>query len=108
MAADQKFSGKSYEGPDGLPAFRGTHGLWKNYPPLAKRLVSHDDFVTEDFFRDDPNTFWYVWGDIFNRYKKCKPHKGYAKLAEIIDLASKRDKYFVYHSGVDKFYMRSG
>ena len=34
-------------------------------------------------------------------------HKGYQKLSEIIDLARKRDKYFIYHSGIDKFYLRA-
>lgn len=70
-------------------------------------LVSFDEFISEDFFKDYPKNFWYVWGDVFNRHKIARPHLGYQKLSEIIDLANKRDKYFIYHSGVDKFYRRS-
>ena len=32
-------------------------------------------------------------------------HDGYEHLADIIDLAGKKDKHFVYHSGVDKMYL---
>lgn len=74
---------------------------------MRSKLVGFDDFVTEDYFKDETKSFWYVWGDVFNRHKRATPHKGYKKLSEIIDLAGKRDKYFVYHSGVDKFYMQS-
>ena len=106
MAADCQMKGFSYEG-DSIPTFRGTYGLWKNYPTLKRKLVGFDDFVTEDYFKDDAKSFWYVWGDIFNRHKLARPHKGYKKLNDIIDLAGKRDQYFVYHSGVDKFYLDS-
>ena len=106
MAADCQLAGKSYQG-DGMPIFRGTRGLWKNYPVFRSTLTGFDDFITEDFFKNNPKKFWYVWGDVLNRHKIAKPHLGYQKLSEIIDLAGKRDKYFVYHSGVDKFYMRS-
>jgi len=106
MAADCSLKGKSFEG-ESIPSFRGTHGLWQNYPAMRNKLVSFDDFVTEDYFKDETKSFWYVWGDVFNRHKRATPHKGYKKLSQIIDLAGKRDKYFVYHSGVDKFYMQS-
>ena len=106
MAADCELGGKSFEG-DSLPIFRGTRGLWKHYPVLKQKLIGFDEFIEEDFFKDNPHAFWYVWGDIFMRQKLAKPHLGYAKLSQIIDMAEKRDRYFVYHSGVDKFYMRS-
>ena len=107
MASDCQLSGKSYQG-DSMPVFRGTHGLWKNYPYLRRQLVGFDEFITEDFFKDNPRMFWYVWGDVFNRHRLAKPHVGYQKLSEIIDLSGKLDKYFIYHSGTDKFYKRSG
>lgn len=106
MTADCKLKGKSYEG-DSLPIFRGTYGLWKHYPALKEQLITFDEFIKEDFFKENPSVFWYVWGDIFRRQKLAKPHTGYQKLSEIIDLAEKREKYFVYHSGVDKMYLRS-
>ncbi len=80
MVADCPLNGKSYEG-DCLPTFRGTYGLWKHFPTLKRKLIGFDDFVTEDFFKDEPKTFWYVWGELFNRYKIASPHKGYAKLS---------------------------
>ena len=84
MAADCQLSGKSFEGT-GMPTLRGTYGLWNHYPVMKKELISFDEFIVEDFFKDEPKRFWYVWGDIFNRHKKAVPHKGYEKLSEIID-----------------------
>ena len=66
MANECQLSGYSYDGDD-LPIMRGTRGLWDNYPMLKKRLTGFDEFITEDFFKDEPNSFWYVWGDIFKR-----------------------------------------
>ena len=80
MAADCQLSGKSFEG-DSLPVFRGTHGLWKHYPVLKQKLIGFDEFIEEDFFKDNLNAFWYVWGDVFMRQKLAKPHLGYAKLS---------------------------
>lgn len=76
MAADCRVDSKSYHG-DRLPFFRGTHGLWSTFPVLKKKLFSFDDFVTEDFLKDEPSTFWYVWGEIYNRYRHAVPHQGY-------------------------------
>ena len=28
-----------------IPTFRGTYGLWKEYPVLRKELISFDEFV---------------------------------------------------------------
>ena len=53
MLADCKFDGKSYKG-EGIPIFRGTYGLWKHYPTLKRRLIGFDEFIKEDFFKDDP------------------------------------------------------
>ena len=106
MATSCELKGKSYEG-DGMPIFRGTYGLWKNYPVMRQKLIGFDEFITEDFFKDHPKQFWYVWGDIYNKHRIARPHKGYQKLSSIIDMTDKRDKHFIYHSGVDKFYQRS-
>ena len=77
MAAECQTIGKSYEG-DGLPTFRGTYGLWEHYPMLKRSLTSFDDFILEDYFKDEPQKFWYIWGDIFNRVSKARPHIGYS------------------------------
>jgi len=114
MAADCKLVdrngdliNKSYE-KDYIPTFRGTYGLWKEYPVLRKNLISFDELVEESFFKDYPEQFWYVYGDLFNRYSRAVPHKGYNKLKEIIEMANKRKKHYVYHSGIDKLYLKSG
>ena len=95
MAADRKLVDRegqvidrSYE-KNYIPTFRGTYGLWKEYPVLRKNLVSFDELVEESFFRDNPEKYWYVYGDLYNRYSKAVPHKGYGKLRELIELAGK-------------------
>lgn len=82
--------------------------MWKEYPVLRKNLVSFDELVEESFYKDNPAKYWFVYGDLFNRYRKAKPHRGYSKLKEMIDLAGKQKKHFVYHSGIDKLYLQSG
>jgi NAD-dependent SIR2 family protein deacetylase len=62
--------------------------------------------VEERFFRETPEKFWFVYGDLYQRYKRAKPHLGHIKLRDIIWRAGKEDKYWVYHSGVDKFYLQ--
>ena len=95
---------KSYE-KDYVPTFRGTYGLWKEYPVLRRQLISFDEVVEESFFKSAPEKFWFVYGDLYNRYRKAKPHQGYSKLKEIIQMAQKGEKHFIYHSGIDKFYL---
>ena len=49
-----------------------------------------------------------MYGDLYNRYRKARPHQGYAKLKEIIEMAQKQQKHFIYHAGIDKLYLQSG
>ena len=94
--------------PDGkysIPNFRGTYGLWKHFPAMKRRLIGFDEFIREDFFRDNPESFWYVYGSLFSKYTRAMPHSGYQKLLDIIKMSKKEDKYFIYNCGVDKFFM---
>jgi len=68
--------------------------------------VSFDDFVAENFFKNDPERFWYVWGDIHNKLQRAEPHKGYEALKEITEF--KKDLHWIYHDGVDKLYEEAG
>ena len=59
MAADcplfenDKVINRSYE-KDYIPTFRGTYGLWREYPVLRRKLISFDELVEENFFKDSP------------------------------------------------------
>jgi hypothetical protein len=33
-----------------IPTFRGTQGLWREYPAFRKQLITFDNFVEESFF----------------------------------------------------------
>ena len=43
-----------------------------------------------------------------NKLSRAEPHKGYQHLKNIISLANKEDKHWVYHSGVDSLYTQNG
>ena len=42
---------------------------------------------------------------MYDKYRRAIPHLGYHKLRDIVWLADKEEKYWVYHSGVDKLYL---
>ena len=65
---------------DRLPIFRGTKGLWQNYPKVRNHALHFDEFMTESFFKENPGMFWYVYGDMYNKQQRAIPHKGYEKL----------------------------
>ena len=80
MAADCKLVDKkgkvidkSYE-RNSIPTFRGTYGLWREYPAFRRQLISFDEMVEENFFKSAPEKFWFVYGDLYNRYRKARPH----------------------------------
>ena len=39
------------------------------------------------------------------KYSYMYPHNGFHKLREMVWMAEKEDKYWVYHSGIDKMYL---
>lgn len=43
----------TYEG-NKIPILRGTHGLWKNYPAMRKKMILFDDLVESSFFKEKP------------------------------------------------------
>ena len=55
-------SGTGMAAESGVPSFRGTKGLWERFPKLREHKVYFDDLVEEDFFRQEPEIFWYVYG----------------------------------------------
>ena len=109
MTADCVLEGgtsPSWEG-DKVPIFRGTYGLWKQYPALRKKLLLFEELVEENFFRENPHAFWFVYGDLWNKLSRATPHEGYPALKKIIDVAGKTEKHWIYHSGIDNLYEKA-
>lgn len=52
MAADCTLQGERpcLEGTR-IPTFRGTYGLWKQYPAFRNQMILFDDLVEQSFFR---------------------------------------------------------
>ena len=71
-------------------------------------MILFDELVTQSFFQQHPETFWFVYGDLMNKYARAEPHTGFNHLKEIISLAGKDKKHWVYHSGIDSLYEQSG
>jgi len=82
MTADCVLGGNdspSWEG-NHIPVFRGTFGLWKEYPAFRKQLIMFEELVQESFFKQHPHKFWFVYGDLLNKINRAKPHQGYEAL----------------------------
>ncbi|RLV92170.1 hypothetical protein JA1_003427 [Spathaspora sp. JA1] len=87
----------------GLPTFRGSQGLWKNFNMI--------DLATPDAFYIDPGLVWqfYSW----RRYTalKSKPNKGHYALAKLSQMGNNRSSDFSYITitqNVDGLSSRSG
>lgn len=90
----------------GVPPLRGTLGLWNNYPALKQQGIPFEHMVHIDMFDQDPSKFWYLQGDLYNKYKEAEPHTGYADLLEILKMSEKQ--WFLYHEGTDLLYEKAG
>ncbi len=88
----------------GLPDFRGNHGLWEAYPPIAQLGLSFEEMATPDLFRERPHLAWGFYGHRFNVYHATQPHVGYHILR---DWCRTRD-HFIFTSNVDNGYVKSG
>ncbi|KAG2733628.1 hypothetical protein G9P44_003153 [Scheffersomyces stipitis] len=87
----------------GLPTFRGSQGLWKNFNMI--------DLATPDAFYIDPGLVWqfYSW----RRYNalQAKPNKGHLALSALSNLATRKDsnlEYITITQNVDGLSSRSG
>lgn len=52
----------------GLPDFRGTQGLWKEYPALKNVGMDFADIANPDAFTVSPKLAWGFYGHRFNLY----------------------------------------
>lgn len=82
----------------GLPTFRGSQGLWKNFNMI--------DLATPDAFYIDPGLVWqfYSWRRI--NALKAKPNKGHIALAKLSKLNS--IEFITITQNVDGLLIRAG
>lgn len=84
----------------GLPTFRGSQGLWKNFNMI--------DLATPDAFYIDPGLVWqfYSWRR-FNALK-AKPNRGHKTLAKLsMEAASKNIEFITITQNVDGLSIRA-
>jgi NAD-dependent SIR2 family protein deacetylase len=84
MAADCSLTSSPHYTSKKVPIFRGTQGLWREYPAFRRQLIKFESLVEENFFHNEPKKFWFVYGDIFQRYRRAQPHIGFIKLRDIV------------------------
>ncbi|KAK6457845.1 transcriptional regulatory protein [Scheffersomyces xylosifermentans] len=88
----------------GLPTFRGSQGLWKNFNMI--------DLATPDAFYIDPGLVWqfYSWRRV--SALKARPNRGHLALSKLSNLSSNRDNgkkvdYITITQNVDGLSSRS-
>ncbi|AOA62288.1 hypothetical protein PP7435_CHR2-0050 [Komagataella phaffii CBS 7435] len=79
--------GAGLSASSGLPTFRGSGGLWKNYSSM--------DLATPDAFNVDPGLVWQFYS--YRRYKaiQAKPNNGHYALSQLSKVAASKGKKFL-------------
>jgi len=90
----------------GLPDFRGTKGLWKEYPELMNRDLDFEEMANPKWFREDAKLAWAFYGHRLHKYLEVKPHAGFDMLLELCK--KKSDNYFIITSNVDNHFQKAG
>ncbi len=90
----------------GLPDFRGDHGFWRAYPPLAKLGIRFVEMANPRHFAANPELAWGFYGHRLALYRNTVPHEGFAILRELG--ARLRHGAFVFTSNVDGQFQRAG
>jgi NAD-dependent SIR2 family protein deacetylase len=90
----------------GLPDFRGDHGFWKAYPPLARLGIRFVEIANPHSFAAHPELAWGFYGHRLALYRATVPHEGFAILREIG--ARMAHGAFVFTSNVDGQFQRAG
>jgi len=90
----------------GLPDFRGDHGFWRAYPPLAAAGIRFVEIANPDRFESDPTLAWGFYGHRLALYRATVPHAGFAVLRELG--ARLPHGAFVFTSNVDGQFGRAG
>jgi NAD-dependent SIR2 family protein deacetylase len=90
----------------GLPDFRGDHGFWRAYPPLAELGIRFVEIANPRSFVRHPELAWGFYGHRLALYRDTVPHEGFAILREMgerLPLGA-----FVFTSNVDGQFQRAG
>jgi len=90
----------------GLPDFRGSKGLWKEYPELMNRSLNFEAMANPKWFREDPELAWAFYGHRLHKYLEITPHAGFDILLDLC--RQKSDNYFVVTSNVDNHFQKAG
>jgi NAD-dependent SIR2 family protein deacetylase len=90
----------------GLPDFRGDHGFWRAYPPLAALGIRFVEIANPHSFAAHPELAWGFYGHRLALYRDTCPHAGFAVLREIG--ARLPHGAFVFTSNVDGQFQRAG
>ena len=90
----------------GLPDFRGKHGFWKAYPPLAKLGIEFEQMANPEWFDTNPRLAWGFYGHRLNLYRSTEPHNGFKIILERFQ----KDKIpvFIFTSNVDGHFQKTG
>lgn len=83
----------------GLPDYRGNHGFWRAYPPLAQLRISFERMAQPHWFAENPRMAWAWYGHRAKLYREAKPHAGYSLLGHW--MTSMRAGAFIVTSNVD-------
>src|SRR5689334_6849565 len=67
----------------GLPDFRGDHGFWRAYPPLAKLGIRFVEIANPRSFARHPELAWGFYGHRLALYRDTVPHEGFTILREL-------------------------
>lgn len=90
----------------GLPDFRGDHGFWRAYPPLARLGLRFAEMANPRWFRDDPALAWGFYGHRLDLYRTTTPHAGFRRL--LARAANMPGGIFAYTSNVDGHFQAAG
>ncbi|MCS0587781.1 NAD-dependent deacetylase [Massilia norwichensis] len=90
----------------GLPDFRGDHGFWRAYPPLARLGIRFFEIANPRSFAAQPELAWGFYGHRLALYRETVPHDGFAILRALgaaLPLSA-----FVFTSNVDGQFQKAG
>ncbi len=98
-------AGASHDPPTNLPTFRDKEGFWENYPPAKKSGKDFTQYSNPRSFYDDARAAWGFFAYRYHMYVKAQPHEGYDIL---LNLAKRKQDYFVFTSNVDGLFQKAG
>jgi NAD-dependent SIR2 family protein deacetylase len=55
-------SGSGMLADSGIEPFRGSVGMWKQFPVLKKQALTFESMVHSQMFNFNPTKFWYLFG----------------------------------------------